>query len=59
VKPHLTPLQGGKRVSLEPVSVEDREALLALFRAVERVDKQWKGRRSTTRRVLRFLSSYE
>jgi hypothetical protein len=44
VSPHLTPMQGGKTVSLEPVSVEDREALLALFRAVERVDKHWKRR---------------
>jgi hypothetical protein len=35
----------GLGVALEPVSAEDREALLALFRAVERVDKQWKRRR--------------
>jgi hypothetical protein len=31
----------GLGVALEPVSAEDREAVLAMFRAVERVQNMW------------------
>ena len=31
-------------VALYPVSVEERDAALALYRAVERLDQDWRGR---------------
>ena len=40
-------------VALYPVSVEERDAALALYRAVERLDQDWRGDRAGRRRRLR------